>query len=469
MWLTESLEESLLGTRYLELAGKISAAVLFLLIMVACAWDAHAVLLGTVDIASASAGEGDLAKQVCLLLLFAATLFAIILRGDVRLFLAPPVIFLPLLGWCWLSLLWAIDPGAALRRIGLTTVVVLTVSYSVQLMSFRRSMNVLSAALCCILLINWIAVALFPLAIHQSDEMDQALIGSWRGIHKEKNEAGAVLALCLIIFIHETFRFRSYLGGLVLVFLSTAFLYQTHSKTSGAVALVALVIGALSRWSYHNPKLRQGLAIVILAGIAMAAPFTRDLVEAQLRILEDPASFTGRTQVWPVLLDFFSDHPLLGAGYGSFWAIGFDSPVFQYGSGWVTTIFLAHNGYLDLLVQIGAIGLGIAVTCLVIYPFYVLFCRPLPSSASRTLICAVLAFGCLRDLLETTLLDRANPTWVVMVLMYALLFKGQVDAQLEQIPSEPNQRACPARGQSDSSCWLGLEASGDGEDLVGGP
>jgi O-antigen ligase len=128
-----------------------------------------------------------------------------------------------------------------------------------------------------------------------------------------------------------------------------------------------------------------------------------------------------------MLLAFAADHPFLGAGYGSFWGIGEHSPVFHYGSGWVTTIFLAHNGYLELLVQVGAIGLLIAIACLILHPFHVLFCKPLPAAVPRTLICSVLAFGCLRDLLESSLLDRANPTWLVMLAMYALLYKGRTE------------------------------------------
>jgi O-antigen ligase len=423
------MERSLSGIRYLS-PPQIGAAVLFLLVVLACAWDGPAVLLSTLDATNAQAGDGDLLRQVCFLLLFAATLVAIVLRGDMRLLLAVPVIFLPLLGWCWLSLIWAINPDAALRRISFTTIIVITVSYAVQLMPYRRSLDVLLAALCCVMLANWAAIAFFPLAVHQPDELDPALIGNWRGIHKSKNETGAVLTLCAIMCVHEAIRVRSYLSGLVLVVLAAVFVYQTHSKTSGAVGVAALGIGVLSHYSAHNPRLRQVIVTCVLIIALLSAPYMSDIIESQLRFFDDPASLTGRVELWPVLLDFAADHPLLGSGYGSFWGIGGESPIFRYGSGWVTTVFLAHNGYLDLLIQLGAIGLVIAVTSLVFYPFYDLFCRPLPSTVPRTLLCSVLAFGCLRDLLETTLLDRANPTWLVMLVMYALLFKGRTEMKL---------------------------------------
>jgi hypothetical protein len=67
---------------------QVGAAVLFLLMMLFCLWDASAVLLGTVDLVGTGAADGDLPRQVCFLLLFAATLAATGARSDLRLFLA---------------------------------------------------------------------------------------------------------------------------------------------------------------------------------------------------------------------------------------------------------------------------------------------------------------------------------------------------------------------------------------------
>ena len=43
------------------------------------------------------------------------------------------------------------------------------------------------------------------------------------------------------------------------------------------------------------------------------------------------ASFTGRTELWQVLLYFTSLNPITGAGFQSFWQLNTDSPALRYG------------------------------------------------------------------------------------------------------------------------------------------
>ncbi len=336
-----------------------------------------------------------------------------------------PNTFLPILIWCWLSIFWAVDPWVSLRRVVFTTILILSVAYSVQVLSYRQVVRLLLIASWVVLIADWLAVALFPLAIHGPGEVDQALVGNWRGIHQDKNEAGAFCALCFILTLHEAVRLRSYLSGFFIAVLAGVFLYQTHSKTAEGFVFVALFMGLMARYGFANPNLRRIVFWSVLTIATFAALWTGgSMTQALTEFIEDPSSLTGRVQIWPVLLDYASDHLLFGAGYGSFWGVGEKSPIFDYGSGWVTTIYEAHNGYLDLLVQIGAIGLLITVLCLIVRPFHALFSKPLADGASRSLICAVLAFGCLHDLLETSLLDRANPIWMIVLTLYCVLAKA---------------------------------------------
>src|SRR3546814_8024133 len=52
-------------------------------------------------------------------------------------------------------------------------------------------------------------------------------------------------------------------------------------------------------------------------------------------------------------------HFWTGVGYGSFWAIGADSPNLHYNVDLVTAVGQAHNGYLDVAATIGMVGLGL--------------------------------------------------------------------------------------------------------------
>ena len=65
----------------------------------------------------------------------------------------------------------------------------------------------------------------------------------------------------------------------------------------------------------------------------------------------------------------------LERGIGSFWNLGTASPLFDYAPEPIIAFFThAHNGYLNLLVQVGAVGLIFAiiwVSCIsIIYSFF---------------------------------------------------------------------------------------------------
>ena len=55
--------------------------------------------------------------------------------------------------------------------------------------------------------------------------------------------------------------------------------------------------------------------------------------DAAIRLLTDPASFTGRAEIWQAILAYMRDHPLLGAGFGTIAHTGSLSPLHNYARG----------------------------------------------------------------------------------------------------------------------------------------
>ena len=372
--------------------------------------------------------NGGAFSQIFFSSLFISLVSMLLLTGNGRVLGQTPRFLIPTLVWCWFSLSWAIDPGVAFRRITYTTMVILSVTYIVELLPYRRVIEILFGVFCIVLLADWIAVAVFPPATSLEADLVSGVDGGWRGIHLEKNEAGAVSAMCLVLFVHEALRARSMKLGLIISIACGIFLYQTHSQTSGGFVLVSLLIGAVASRAYSKPVIRRVVSFTVLASVALLIAESDEISRYAEILLDDPASFTGRTQIWAIVMQFARDHPLLGAGYGSFWGLGDNSPAYYYGSGWMTTVYEAHDGYLDLLVGIGGLGLAIAVFDVVVRPLYKAFSSPLPPEASRSLLCAMLVFVCLHNLLESSFLNRSNPAWVIALVFYSLLFKATAQA-----------------------------------------
>ncbi len=379
------------------------------------------VVFGDAGADALMSGSGDSVRQASFAGAFLLILVtALWVRGPGFLLQVPPAL-VALLLWCWTSVLWAIDPSTSLRRVIFTTLVVLSVVYACRMLRYEAVLSLIQTWFAAILLADWVVMPFLPQAVHGPGEMDEALIGMWRGVHVHKNEAGAFCAVASLVFMHYTVTARSFLLGPVLTALALVFLYMTGSKTSGGFVFVAAGIGCAVAYAYRNPSMRNAALFVLPSTVLIAYLALESQVGSLLLKFEDPSTLTGRALIWPALLEYSAEHPLLGAGYGSFWAIGDESPIYENHDGWLTTITHAHNGYIDVLIQVGGIGLLIALAGLVVRPTYVLIARPLQASVSRWLLCAVLVFCWLHNMLETSLLDRANIVWVTMLICYSLL------------------------------------------------
>jgi O-antigen ligase len=181
------------------------------------------------------------------------------------------------------------------------------------------------------------------------------------GVTFQKNSLGALVLVCGLVLIWDWFE-RSRPGAapqerterwLPPVILATGayLLYVCDSKTS----IACLVIGALIISAVRLPLLRRrigALGIYVLA--AVIAFFVLDQVfgisGSVLAMMGRDATFTGRTDVWRVLLDLKTD-PLVGTGFCSFWSDKFYQSQLP---DWVA--FSAHNGYLETYIDGGWCG-----------------------------------------------------------------------------------------------------------------
>jgi O-antigen ligase len=412
--------ESLGRRALLPSTGTLREVVLFAVITLCYATHAPGLIFGSA-VPTGQAVDGDSTKQALFVAAFCAAAIFLVRQSGVRSLFWVPAFFLPALAWFWLSVLWAIDPMSAVRRIAFTTIVILTVSYALRDIPFERAIGILASACAVAVLADWVAVAVFPRAIHMANEIDMSIVGTWRGVHQDKNEAGGFLAMTFLVLLRQAIRHRSWLTGGVLLVLTVGFLWMSQSKTALALLAVAILLGLVIQLCYEKRGVRRA-ALLMIAGVAVPVCLIswNLIVRSAEDVLAAPDSFTGRVQIWLVLIDYAAKNPLLGSGYGSFWGTGDRSPVLDYTAGWLTNVFQGHNGYLDILAQTGAVGLALVVVGLIIRPLYDLLYAPLEAGASRWLLASMLIFGWLRDLMETSFMDRATSIWPLMIVAYCL-------------------------------------------------
>lgn len=372
-------------------------------------------------------GEGSAVRQIAFTAVYIAAIAAARVGANPHRFLALPLSLGVTLIWFWLSMAWAVDPGVAVRRLILTTLIVMTVFTVVDIVGYKRTLHIFREVMIVILIANFLCVILLPsVGIHAQLDiegfgLDPDLIGTWKGVLTQKNFAGAICALTIMAFVFDANDIKTWIRWAVILG-SVFFLYKTHAKTSFGMVILALGAGWAFQW--YNPKFRPllipGLLLLGLLVVVLSIVHWSD-IEA---VFSRPDNFTGRVHIWSKLLAYWKDHWLLGSGYGSFWNIGNNkSPLYHYvrETDWVALVAIGHNGYIDLLVQTGLPGLVLVVLSTIIIPFIKLFGAVQVDRAPRALLASFLVFCVGHNLTETSILDRDSIVGILLILTIALI------------------------------------------------
>jgi O-antigen ligase len=387
-------------------------------------------------------GTGNIFRQVSYAILFGVTLWAVGAFKQRSKLLTVPVTLVVTLAWCVISLTWAIDPVIGARRLLLTVMVIWTIFMVIDDCGYDRTIKTIMIFMTALLVANYVAIAVWPSAIHSlADSMDVGLVGDWRGLLPQKNFTGAICALTILTFTFGGQRMWLALR-LGIIVAATYYLMRTQSKTSMGMLLTALAAGVVAL--RFNPKYRVFLIPVLTVISITAMMVSIKWWDEMLGPFARKDALTGRVQIWPHLISYAKDHPLTGSGYGSFWNIGDSSPVYQYTKNWVSELGNGHNGYLDLLVQIGLPGLILAVVATILAPAGKLLTTASASRSQVALLAAMLVFCAGHNMTESSLLER--DTIIEVFLMFTIALTGVVTRR-----SSGKVRSSSSDGRSSSS------------------
>ncbi len=305
-----------------------------------------------------------------------------------------------LLVMCVLSAVWSVAPEDTLRR-SLALLMTAGLAYYVAALHHPVSqLRMLAVALTLATGAGLMAGLLVP----EIGVMTMLHPGAWRGVFINKNTFGVVAALnCVILLVLWLLDGapRAWLA-LALVASSTALLLSrsvTALITTIGVATVVICVAVVRRQ-------RSVGVLLVLAGLCAAiGVLLLTSVEAVLVWSGRDPTLTGRTLIWQATWELIQQRPIWGFGYGAFWLEGNESAsVLQEAVRWATPT--AHNGYLDLILQLGFVGLILfalsAFTAILGLLAGIL-------SADRALLlscCASFAFVLLYNVAESAMLEQ---------------------------------------------------------------
>jgi exopolysaccharide production protein ExoQ len=257
---------------------------------------------------------------------------------------------------CLASIIWSVNPYDTLKYATLMFLYVLAIAAVCQVLDIGVFCKVIARVLVFLILASLAMAVAFPeYGTHQLTDMSRDVHdGEWRGVFLHKNLLGATACISVFIFL---FLGRLTEASLALrvtcIVAAIACLIFAQSAGSWVATCVLLVYLCLIRSAPVSGNVLM-LIVVGVSALALGAflPFS-DHIAA---VLGRDATFTGRTDIWALVLDAVWQKPLLGFGYavatGDFKGI---SPVQELGAGH------AHNGYLDVLLGTGAVGLVLLI------------------------------------------------------------------------------------------------------------
>ena len=265
--------------------------------------------------------------------------------------------------YCAVSIAWSGFPQVALKHwIKMFGDLVMVPIVLTDLNPEAAIRRVLSNAALVLLPLSVLLILVFP-ELGSSLNLDDHTI-YFHGVTTQKNEMGMnslVFGLGTLWSLLRDWeergrpgrRGRLFVQGVVLL-TALWLLFKANSMTSFACLVLSstIMVVAVQRWvggrsSYIYSMVGGAIGLAVFAVLL-------DSSGVLLRLLGRNPTLTGRTEIWRAVLSFHTD-PLIGTGFDSFWlGSRIRGVANQIGYGGINQ---AHNGYLELYINLGWIGL----------------------------------------------------------------------------------------------------------------
>lgn len=311
------------------------------------------------------AQEGGKFQQILYSMIFMSGLVLAISTGDRRKRFADALTsrsFIWILNvWVFFSIIWAVDPMVSLRRVSALLLLTGYCAYIASRYSLREFLELFVIALSICILSSFIITIFSPeMGLNQTEA--KVYETAWRGVFYHKNRLGNlallnILSLMALMQVSQKNRFAKVL----LIMISFFVLLKSNSVTP------LLLIFPIMCFMYFAKGIRLDLGLLIpiiqLILLVISITFLWLFSNSGQSFLSDAfASFgrdttlTGRVDVWEKLIVAIGKHPLVGYGLGGYF-LGDTGPSAELArdGGWLAPS--AHNAYLDIWINIGAIGL----------------------------------------------------------------------------------------------------------------
>ncbi|WP_158749794.1 O-antigen ligase [Acidobacterium sp. S8] len=249
------------------------------------------------------------------------------------------------------STVWSQDATTTARRSIPFALAAAFGLYFASRFQIREQLSILTSTMVLLALAS-AALAFFAPSIGL--EASQGHHGDWQGVFTQKNACGRAMVFAGISLLSAG---RMNPARYAALLLFTVVLVMSGSRGAWLIgAILIFCFGLLCLLDRFDPGSRvlllYGLAFAMIAGLA-AAWFCLPMV---MGLLHRDVTLTGRTAIWHQVWIAIRKRPLLGYGFSAFWQ-GMRGESSNVTIALRFVVFHAHNGLLEMWLELGATGL----------------------------------------------------------------------------------------------------------------
>jgi exopolysaccharide production protein ExoQ len=188
---------------------------------------------------------------------------------------------------------------------------------------------------------------------------------AWKGIFSAKNYLGniALFFLTVAVSYRPRTNFFRHLRISQILFCLIAIAFS-RAATGYMLTAVYIAYAVTLRTTRGFRKKDYFVAFILLfVGFAAVTALIVLQPDFLISLLGKDATLTGRTEIWDAVLGSIAKQPLFGYGYQAFW-LGFKGESYRIILTVTWALGQAQNGFLDVTLEMGMVGLAIVLAIL---------------------------------------------------------------------------------------------------------
>lgn len=257
--------------------------------------------------------------------------------------------------------------------------------------------------------------------------------GSWKGIFGQKNTFGIILMFLMTIRISKIMTNEGKINKLNILLIPIIF-YLIIKTGSSTALIVTLIIFLLAIITIIFKVLSKILLVTITAisfsflGVLFLLVEVLNIKGDLLKFFGRDSTLTGRTAIWETIQNIFiSEKPILGYGFGLFWSS--TSPyINQFQEIIKFKTITSHNGYLDLVLDIGLFGAALILILLIstiIKSFMIFYKSPYDFNVLWMILLMISIV--IYNFSESMILKENSLYWFLIVLITSYVGRSKVN------------------------------------------